>query len=128
MKIQSFLVLMAASLLTSLSYGQDRATIRGTITDPSGAAVSGARVELKSPATGLRRDTLTGGAGIYEFGSLPVGSYQLSIAQMGFRPVTVNEITLQYSEIRTLDEQLAVGTTSEAPIYLFAIKKVALIH
>ncbi len=114
MKIQTFLILTAALLLTSLSYGQDRATIRGTITDPTGAFVSGAHVELKSPATGLHRETLTGGAGLYEFGSLPVGSYQVSIAQEGFRPVTVNEITLQYSEIRTVDAQLAVGAVSNS--------------
>jgi Carboxypeptidase regulatory-like domain len=113
MKIQAFLILAAASLLTSLSYGQDRATIRGTITDTSGASVSGARVELKSPATGLQRETLTGSAGIYEFDSLPVGSYQVSIAHTGFRPVTVSEIALQYSEVRTVDAQLAVGAVSD---------------
>ncbi len=45
MKIQTFLILVAALLMTSLSYGQDRAAIRGTITDPSGALVSGAHVE-----------------------------------------------------------------------------------
>ena len=113
MKIQTFLILMAASLLTSLSYGQDRATIRGTITDPGGALVAGAHVELKSPTTGLRRESFTGSAGLYEFDSLPVGSYQLSIVQNGFREITVNEITLQYSEIRTLDERLELGAISD---------------
>ena len=106
---------MAALLLTASSraYGQDRAAIRGTITDPSGALVSGAHVELKSPETGLHRETLTGSAGIYEFDSLPVGSYEVSIAQTGFRPVTVTGIVLRYSEIRTLDAQLTVGAVSD---------------
>jgi Carboxypeptidase regulatory-like domain/TonB dependent receptor-like, beta-barrel len=113
MKIQALLLLTAASLLTSLSYGQDRAAVRGTITDPSGALVSGAHIELKSPDTGLHRETTTGSAGIYEFDSLPVGTYQVSIAHAGFRPVTVNEITLQYSEIRTLDAQLVVGAVAD---------------
>jgi hypothetical protein len=113
MKIQTFLVLTAALLVTSLSYGQDRASIRGTITDPTSALVSGARVELKSHATGLHRSSLTGDSGLYEFDSLPVGSYQVSIVQTGFRPVTVSEITLQYSETRTVDAQLAVGTASD---------------
>ncbi len=114
MKIQIFLILAVASLLTSLSYGQDRASIRGTISDPTGALVPGAHVDLKSPTTGLHRESLTGDAGIYEFDSLPVGSYQVSIAHPGFRPITVNEITLQYSEIRTVDAQLAVGAASDA--------------
>ena len=113
MKIRAFLTL-AGLLLTALLYGQDRAAIRGTITDPSGALVAGAHVELKSPGTGLTRESVTGAAGIYEFDSLPVGSYQLTIAQPGFRQVTVSELTLQYSEIRTVDEQLAVGAPSDS--------------
>src|SRR5271165_5679970 len=113
MKIQVILILVAASLTSSL-YGQDRATIRGTITDPTGALVSGAHVELKSPSTGLHRATLTGGLGIYEFGSLPVGSFEVSIVQKGFRPLTVSEITLQYSEIRTVDAQLVLGAVADS--------------
>ena len=114
MKIRAFMVLTAALLLTAPLYAQDRAAIRGTITDPSGALVAGAHVELKSPGTGLTRESVTGDAGIYEFDSLPVGSYQLTIAQNGFRPVTVSEINLQYSEIRTVDAQLAVGGASDS--------------
>ncbi len=113
MKIRAFLILMTVSLATSLSYGQDRAAIRGTITDPTGGLVPNARIELKSPATGLHRQTQTGSAGIYEFDSLPVGSYEVSIEQTGFRPVTVSEITLQYSEIRTVDAQLVVGALAD---------------
>jgi len=113
MKSQIFLSLAVALLLTSVSYGQDRASIRGTISDPSGALVPGAQVDLKSPITGLHRESLTGDSGIYEFDSLPVGSYQVSIAKPGFRPITVSEITLQYSEIRTVDAQLAVGAAAD---------------
>ena len=80
----------------------------------AGSRLRGACVELKSPGTGLTRESVTGVAGIYEFDSLPVGSYQVKIAQNGFRPVTVNEIILQYSEVRTVDAQLVVGTTSDS--------------
>lgn len=112
---QAFLILGPVLLFTaSLSYGQDRAAIRGTITDPEDALVAGAQVELKSPATGMHRETLTGGTGIYEFDSLPVGSYQISVKQNGFRPVTVREITLQYAEIRTVDTQLTLGAFSDS--------------
>jgi len=103
-----------AMLITALSYGQDRAAILGTVTDPTGAVISGAHVELKSPATGMHRETQTGVAGIYEFDSLPVGSYQVSIAQSGFRSVTVSEITLHYSEVRTVDAALVLGGISES--------------
>jgi hypothetical protein len=110
---QRLSIFSAALFLAALSYGQDRATIRGTITDASGGVVAGAHVELKSPTTGLHRETLSGGAGIYEFAALPVGSYQVLIAQTGFRPVTVSDITLQFAEIRTVDAQLELGAASE---------------
>jgi len=113
MRNRAFLLLIAAVISTSLSYAQDRATVRGTITDPSGALVAGAHVELKSPTTGLHRETVTGAVGIYEFGSLPVGVYDVSIVQTGFRPITVSEIILQYSEIRTVDAQLTLGANSD---------------
>jgi protocatechuate 3,4-dioxygenase beta subunit len=70
MKIRAFLTLTATLLLTAPLFGQDRAVIRGTITDPTGALVASAHVELKSPGTGLTRQSVTGGAGIYEFDSL----------------------------------------------------------
>ncbi|MGD0579779.1 MAG: TonB-dependent receptor [Bryobacteraceae bacterium] len=113
MTTQRLSLISAALFLATLSYGQDRATIRGTITDATGGLVAGAHVELKSPTTGLHRETLSGGAGIYEFASLPVGSYQVLIAHSGFRPMTVSDITIQFAEIRTVDAQLAVGAASE---------------
>lgn len=100
-------------LLTSLAFGQDRASIGGTVTDPSGAVIQGARVELKSPATGLQREAATGKAGIYAFDSLPVGTYQVTISQKGFRTVTVNDITLRYSENRTVDARLVIGELAD---------------
>ena len=100
-------------LLASLSYAQDRATIRGTITDATDAVVTGSHVELNSPTTGLHRETISGATGIYEFASLPVGNYQVVISKEGFHQVTVTDITLQFAEIRTVDAQLAVGSASE---------------
>ncbi|MDR3718227.1 MAG: TonB-dependent receptor [Bryobacteraceae bacterium] len=105
--------LLALLLLASLSYGQDRAAIRGTITDASGGVVAGTHVTLTAPATGLHRETLSGTTGIYEFSSLPVGSYQVQIARDGFRPVTVSDVVLQFAEIRTVDAKLEIGSSSE---------------
>lgn len=66
---------VAVLLLAAVSYGQDRATIRGTITDASGGVVAGTPVVISSSATGLHRETLSGSVGSYEFSSLPVGGY-----------------------------------------------------
>ncbi|HEY2380231.1 MAG TPA: TonB-dependent receptor, partial [Terriglobia bacterium] len=92
---------------------QDRAAIDGAVTDPSGALVSGVSIELKSAATGLRRLTISSEEGLYQVTALPVGTYTLTIAKPGFRPVSIEPIDLQYGETRTIDAHLEVGETSE---------------
>ena len=92
---------------------QDRATLNGTITDPSGAIVSSATVELRSSDTGLRRDAATNENGIYEFSSLPVGTYAVNISKPGFKPLVIRQVDLLFGQVRTLDAKLDVGGTTE---------------
>lgn len=103
------LVLFALS-----SLAQDRATINGTVTDPTGATVPGARVELTTPATGLRRTMLTPANGIYEFASLAVGRYVISVSKPGFKPYEVRNVDLLYGQVRTVDAKFAVGATTDS--------------
>jgi len=108
------LLLVICVVLGSLPLaGQDRAAINGTVTDPSGALVAGATVELLSPDTGLRRQSSTNDSGIYEFPALPVGSYTVTITKPGFKPFAIRTIDLLYAQTRTLDARLEVGTTAE---------------
>ena len=107
-RLFAFICLLAVS-----AYAQDRASINGAVTDPSGALVAGAAVDLRSAATGLRRAAITDQRGIYEITPLPVGRYTLNISKAGFRPTIIDRIDLRYGETRTLDASLAVGTTSE---------------
>ncbi len=107
-RLFAFICLLAVS-----TYAQDRASINGSVTDPSGARVAGAAVDLRSAATGLRRAAITDQRGIYEITPLPVGRYTLNISKAGFRPTIIDRIDLRYGETRTLDASLAVGTTSQ---------------
>ncbi len=100
-------------LLTISAFAQDRASINGTVTDPTGALITGAAVELKSATTGLHRTTTTNQRGIYEITPLPVGIYTLTVTNPGFKPTTVNQIDLQYGETRTIDASMVVGSTSD---------------
>jgi len=83
-------------LLTPLLSAQDRAALNGTVTDATGAVIAAAAVTLQSPDTGLHRETLTNGAGIYEITSLPVGSYILTIKRPGFKPFETRRIDLLF--------------------------------
>jgi len=59
--------------------------IRGTVTDPSGSAVSGAKLQLTNEANGTQREAESGASGEYIFLEVPIGSYQLEISQQGFK-------------------------------------------
>ena len=63
----------------------DRGNIQGTVTDPSGAVVTGAVVRIVSQATNVAQSTVTGPSGTYAFFALPIGLYNLSVEGKGFR-------------------------------------------
>jgi len=107
------LIAIGVVLVSLPLIAQDRAAINGTVTDPSGALIGGANAQLQSPDTGLHRESLTNESGIYEFPSLPVGSYTITITKPGFKPFVIRTVDLLYAQTRTLDARLDVGTTTE---------------
>jgi hypothetical protein len=93
---------------------QTRAVINGTVTDPSGATVGDAKVQLIAPATGLRREVGTHSNGIYEFPSLPVGTYNISVSKPGFATYSLSDVDVVIGQVRTLDVKLALGQAAQA--------------
>ena len=63
-------------------------TIEGTVKDPSGAAVPGARVEITYPVSGFTRETTTGGAGDFRFTNVPFNPYHMTVTATGFAAYT----------------------------------------
>ncbi len=106
------IVFFLASSFSFVLFGQDRASIEGTVFDASHRSVPSAAVELVSPSTALKRETLSSAKGVYRFDSLPVGSYQVTIKKPGFRTSILSNINLNYGQVRTVDADLALGTTS----------------
>lgn len=92
---------------------QDRTAIIGTVTDPSGAVIANAKVDMESTANGFHRETTTGVTGIYEFPSLPIGSYVITVSKDGFKPSAIRDIDLLYGQVRTVDAQLQLGATTD---------------
>ncbi len=62
--------------------------MQGTVLDPTGAAVSGSSVTLRSKDTGAERTFITGSGGIYIFAALPPGSYDLTAEAKSFAKTT----------------------------------------
>jgi hypothetical protein len=99
------LTFFAAAILPRAS-AQDLASISGTVTDPSGAVVSGAAVEVENTDTGAVRNAITDDAGQFRVPSLPVGTYAVHVRKEGFT-----------EEVRS-GVQLAVGQGAVVPITL----------
>jgi hypothetical protein len=79
----SFMLVLVASQATAQTH---RGTIRGTVTDPQKAVISGALVKLTSEETNETRNAMSNGAGEYTLFSLAPGSYRLEISAPGFVP------------------------------------------
>lgn len=88
----------------------DRATLNGTITDPSGAVVAGAKVTAVHTASGLSRTTVTE-SGTYVMPQLPIGHYTLTIEASGFQSVKFDKVELLVGQNRTIDAELQIATT-----------------
>lgn len=86
-----------------------RGGITGTVTDASGAIVSGAAVKLVSPDTGLTRDTTTSSAGEFVFQDLPLGNYDVTVTESGFDTVHVSGIVVDAGKINNLALKLQVA-------------------
>ncbi|HEX4165551.1 MAG TPA: TonB-dependent receptor [Bryobacteraceae bacterium] len=109
-----FTILIALCCLTISAPAQaDRATLSGTVTDSSGAAMAGVHVELTDTATGFHRDAMTGEAGSYSIGTLGAGTYKATFSHEFFQSVQYDSLSLLVGENRTLDVELQIATTAQ---------------
>ena len=109
--------LTLAISLSSLAFAQSEvggASLNGTVTDPSGAVIGGAKLTVTNTGTGLARTLETTGDGLYNFGRLPVGVYDLSVAAPGFKTARRTGLPLNIGAVVTFDVKLEVGGTLDA--------------
>jgi hypothetical protein len=102
----------ALALLALTLSAQTPASLRGTVTDPSGAGVPGASVTVTGPA-GLVRVVKTGSNGGYAFTGLPPGSYTLRIAATGFSLFENMQLELTAARATTADARLAIAAEKQ---------------
>src|SRR3984885_8701719 len=89
----------------------DLGSLSGTINDPSGATVTGAKVTLTSKSTGAERTATADSSGYYLFSSLPIGAYDVAFDHAGFERTT-SSVTIDPGNNTRLDVQLTVGAAS----------------
>ena len=91
----------------------DRATLTGTVTDPSGAVIANAKIECLAETTGLRTEATSNSKGVYLVPGLAVGEYEVTVSRAGFSPVQYKDVLLMVGDTRIINVQLKVGTIIE---------------
>ena len=81
----SMLLMFAVVLLGTAAYGQETASIVGTVTDPTGAAVPNAKITITNTDTGIVRTTTTNATGSYAARELAIGHYNVRVEAAGFK-------------------------------------------
>src|SRR3989441_2175888 len=95
---------------------QDKAGVSGTVTDPNGAAIVGAKVVVLNVDTGFAFDAATNDTGHYTTPSiLPPGAYSIEVSKTGFK-TTTQRVTLQIGDFKELNFSLQIGQVSEKVI------------
>src|ERR1035437_3148699 len=87
-------------------------SVRGTVTDPSGAVVAGATVAVTNTGTGVTTNTVTDKSGLYSVGFLVLGNYTVTATAPGFETASVGPFIVQVDQIVTADAKLEVGPAS----------------
>ncbi len=117
MKATSWLrvcLLASASLAFSMgTMAQTNGTIRGSVTDPSGAVVPGANVTATQAGTQSARSTTSGSDGSFEIPELPVGTYSISTEAHGFKKHIATDIVVTIGHVAVVNVILQVGGSTD---------------
>ena len=110
----SLLLFVAVTGVFHYGWSQEvTASITGTVTDPSGAAVPGATVTATSVERGIAYTATSNGSGLYRIAQLPVGSYTVKTEKSGFAVASVPAFVLTLNQVAQIDITMKVGQASE---------------
>jgi len=116
--MKKFLLSLFVLLLTAsaVSFGQaisqNGGSIQGTITDPTGAIVSGATIVISDPATGYTHTLTSDKSGYYSLGPLTPGDYMITVTAPSFEKLAVKTV-VRVGTVTSGNEKLTVGSAAE---------------
>jgi len=103
------LFLFLGNVKAQVLYG----SLTGTVTDPSGAAVIGAKVEVLDLGKGVTQEATTGVNGIYRFSALLPGIYKVTISMAGFETQVAPSVRVEANEVGRVDARLKIAATTQ---------------
>ncbi len=108
----NLLLLPLLSIAALSTYAQVSGSITGTVSDSTGAVVSGASVVVLAPETGIRHQAITNTDGEYLVANLKEGAYTVTVKATGFKTFIAKDVVLRVAEHIRRDAKLTVGETS----------------
>jgi carboxypeptidase family protein len=106
-------LLLLSIALCGPVYAQSTASLNGTVTDATGAAVPNAKVRATNQATGVESTTQSDAAGAYLFPALPIGVYRIEVTAPSFQTAAISNLKLEVATSVTQNVQLKVGAATE---------------
>ncbi|HEX5413172.1 MAG TPA: carboxypeptidase-like regulatory domain-containing protein [Terriglobia bacterium] len=112
-------MILACAALSVLAFSpncwaqQSSATIVGTVTDPSGAAIPNATITVVNPDTGFKRVLVSNSVGAYTIAGLVPGAYNVTAEASGFQRLVQAGVTLTVGQTQRVDMQLKVGQATQ---------------
>jgi len=114
---RGFLSLLALTILiltgASATCAQTTASIKGTVTDASGAAIAAAKITVRNPSLGIERETETNSSGDYEVPALPPGTYSVEVSKDGFQKQQATSVVVAVSQNAQQSFSLSIASSSE---------------
>ncbi len=117
-----FLALLALGVFVSSLplMAQYRGGLQGTVTDPQGSVIPGAKVTVTSIETNRTRTVTSSGSGVYSVNGLAPGQYSVTVEAPGFTKKTLPSVNLTSDQSQGQDVQLAVGAPSKQTVTVTA--------
>src|SRR5436309_968315 len=111
--IRTTMLAACAVFLATAAHAQFKASIQGTVIDPQGNAVTGAKVTVTNQATNASRDAVASAEGFYRIGELAPGTYSIVVEAGGFKKYQANGVMVEAEQPRGIDVKLDVGAVTE---------------
>ena len=102
----------AVIALAPVAHAQFRASITGTVADPTGAIIPGAKLTLRDDQTGKLLNATANQAGAYNFNALPPNTFTLTATAPGFSTKTVNHFTITPEQANNINVQLEISAAN----------------
>jgi hypothetical protein len=113
LRFQRFILLCGLIAAVLPLFAQNYGEINGTVTDPTGAVITGATVTVTNTATNIARNVQTNASGNYTVPFLAPGLYDVRAEQAGFKAVSRSGVQLQVGAIARIDVAMEVGAVTD---------------